>query len=88
VVRALRLRGAAIEVDGRELARVGDPDHHGLELPLRVRGEPVGVLRVVQRAGIDLTAKDRRLLRDLARHVSATVRAERLQTDLEPHVPS
>lgn len=83
VVRALRLRGAAIVVDDRVLAHVGHPDPADLELPLQVRGEDVGVLRAGVRAGAVMTAKDRRLLLDLARHVSATVHAERLLAELE-----
>jgi two-component system, NarL family, sensor kinase len=83
VVRALRLRGAAISVDERELARVGDTEPPDVELPLRARGEEVGVLRIALRPGVELTGADRRLLVDLARHVSATVRAEHLQAEVE-----
>lgn len=83
VVRALRLRGAVIEVNGAPVATVGDPGGASVPIPLTVRGDEVGTLRVAPREHEELTTADRRLLQDLARHVAAVVRAERLQTEVE-----
>jgi signal transduction histidine kinase len=83
VVRALRLRGAAIDVDGAPVATVGELGTVPVGIPLTVRGEEVGILRVAPREDEELTAADRRLLQDLARHVAAVVRAERLQAEVE-----
>jgi two-component system, NarL family, sensor kinase len=83
VATALRLRSAAIVVEGEVVTQVGTLGPHALELSLRSRGEPVGVLRVGLRPGVELMVKDRRLLLDLASHVAAVVHAERLQAQVE-----
>lgn len=82
VVRALRLRGACISVDDRDVARVGDLFGPTREIPLTFRGEKVGALRVAVPAGEELRASDERLLTDLAHHVAIALHAERLHADL------
>jgi two-component system, NarL family, sensor kinase len=83
VVRAMRLRGAAIVVDDGVVAQVGEVDDSALAVPLAVRGEPVGTLLVDVAEGDELRSSDRRLLTDIARQVSAAVEAERLHGELE-----
>lgn len=79
VVRALRLRGAAITVDDRALTSVGKRDGHVRLIPLVFRGEAVGELHVHLAAGEELAPTDERLLADLSRHVAAALHADRLR---------
>lgn len=83
IVRALRLGGATIVVDDVVVASAGIAGDTPIDIPLTVRGEPEGSLRVTQREGDALSGADRRLLETLARHVAQTVRAERLHEQLQ-----
>jgi two-component system, NarL family, sensor kinase len=83
LVRAMRLRGIAIVVDGVVVAEAGDPQPGALQLSLSSRGQTVGHLRVTPRSGDPLSRADMRLLEELARHVAQTVRAESLHVELE-----
>lgn len=82
VVRALRLRGAAIVSEGHHLARAGELDGTTRQVALTFRGEPVGELLIDLPAGEQLSPGDERLLSDLARHVAVAVHADRLYHDL------
>jgi two-component system, NarL family, sensor kinase len=62
---------------------VGELHDSPMEVPLAVHGEPLGTLLLEVTAGDELRPSDRRLLTDLARHVSAAVQAERLYGELE-----
>ncbi|MBW3576874.1 MAG: hypothetical protein KY462_03875 [Actinobacteria bacterium] len=82
VVQALRLAGASIRVDGRDLVGVGELTGPGRDIPLAFRGEPVGSLRVALREGDHLHPSEERLLEDLARHVAVALHADRLHDEL------
>jgi signal transduction histidine kinase len=85
---ALRLSWVAISVqtaDGEAMltATDGEPSGEPVELPLRYQGELVGTLCLGPRApGEELTARDLRLLHDLARHAGAAVHGVRLTAEL------
>lgn len=83
IARAMRLRGAAIVVDGEVIASSGESGSAPFEVPLTVRGDRVGTLLATPRAGDELTGADRRLLADLARHVAQSLHAEQLHAELE-----
>lgn len=83
LVHALRLAGAAITVDERVVATAGSTGQTTIDIPLTVRGEQVGSLRVTERQNDPLSKSDRRLLDTLARHIAQTVRAERLHDELQ-----
>lgn len=83
LVRALRLAGAAITVDQRVVAAAGVTGETTIAIPLTVRGEQVGSLRVTERQDDPLSKSDLRLLNTLARHIAQTVRAERLHDELQ-----
>ncbi len=84
VSEGLRVPYAAIELDGRVVARHGrsrggDP----VRLPLAYRGVALGQLVVAPRAASEpLSTADLRLLGDLARHAGVAVHAVRLTYDL------
>lgn len=88
VAEALRLPYVAIMLStaghSAIVAAFGEPGAPTLELPLVYQGERVGDLIVATRApGERFSARDLKLLEDLARQAGAAARAVRLHTELQ-----
>jgi signal transduction histidine kinase len=85
VAAALKVPYAAIALGGETAAEVGVRGQAALlEVPLVYQGEPVGELRVEPRSGERaLTAKDQRLLEDLASHAGSAGHAVRVTRELQ-----
>jgi signal transduction histidine kinase len=88
VARALHLPSVAIALRNDDaftvVARYGTPRDPALILPLTYQGDTVGQLIFATRApGEDLTANDKRLLEELARHTGLAAYAVRLTADLQ-----
>ena len=80
---ALRLDGATLVVDGREVVRRGHVDDRSVGVALEHRGGPVGRLVVTPPGGERLDARARAALADLAGVVAAAVALTRATQELE-----
>ncbi len=84
IAGTLRLPWVALSVDGTEVAAHGQPTADAEAFPLVSGGERLGDLRAGRRPGqAAFSARDRRLLTDLARQVAGAVRSGQLTQDVQ-----
>lgn len=84
IASTLRLPFVAVSVDGADVAAHGPPTSGIESFPLITGGERLGDLLVARRPGqAALSARDRRLLADLARQVAGAVQNARLAEDVQ-----
>lgn len=83
IAGSLRLQFVAVEVQGHDPVRVGEPRAQSTSFPLVHNGMTVGTLFLGHRSDREpFAAEERRLLDDLSRRLAATARAMQLASDL------
>lgn len=80
IAEALRVDRVVVELDGQETE---PPSSHVLRVPLVHQEHRLGQLLVETSRGRQLSAADRQMLDDLARHAAVVVNALRLTLDLQ-----
>ena len=82
VGRSMRLESVAVRAAGVPATAWGTPSDVPTEIPLRHRGEQVGVLSVSPRPGESLSGRDLRTLEELSSMVGAAVAVARAAADV------
>lgn len=81
--RSMRLQSVAVAASGVPVVGWGRATDPPTEVPLRHRGEQVGILAVTPRPGESLSSRDLRTLAELSSVVAAAVAVARAAGDLE-----